>query len=60
MLTERVITVMASAGEFASWRPKRRHACDVTTSGISVVVELWLLFSRVQSSTGRLTWETRG
>ena len=46
MRTERVITVMASVGEFASWRPKRRRACGVTTSETSiVVVELWLLFS---------------
>ena len=42
-----VITVMASVGEFASWRPKRGQACGVTTSGTTiVVVELWLLFSR--------------
>ena len=42
-----VITVMASVGEFASWRPKRGQACGVTMSGTTiVVVELWLLFSR--------------
>ena len=37
MRSERVITVMASVGEFASGRPKRRRACVVATSGTSIV-----------------------
>ena len=38
MRTERVITVMASVGEFASRLPKKRRTCGVATSGTSIVV----------------------